>query len=237
MFNEFLYKPPMTKLTATQPAAGTKANPARAARTRQHIRTLLKRRGPQRADVLAEDLGLTAMAVRQHLYAMAEEGLVAAETAPQPVGRPAKLWGLTPAADAFFPDAHADLSVGLIDSLKRVLGAEAMDALLRDRADQQIAAYRRRIERFKSLKRRLEELAAARSEEGYMAEVESTPDGAGWLLVENHCPICQAAQACTGLCAMELEVFQRALGPEVTIERTDHILAGARRCAYRVTSR
>ena len=32
------------------------------------------------------------------------------------------------------------------------------------------------------------------------------------------------------------EVFREALGPEITVERTDHILAGARRCAYRITA-
>ncbi len=33
----------------------------------------------------------------------------------------------------------------------------------------------------------------------------------------------------------ELEVFQSVLGPEVKVERTDHIQAGARRCVYLVT--
>jgi predicted ArsR family transcriptional regulator len=57
------------------------------------------------------------------------------------------------------------------------------------------------------------------------------------LLIENHCPICAAARACTNLCAGELRVFQQVLGPGVTVERIDHILAGARRCAYRVKAR
>lgn len=43
-----------------------------------------------------------------------------------------------------------------------------------------------------------------------------------------------AARACSGLCASELEVFQAALGPDYTVTRTDHILTGARRCAYLV---
>jgi predicted ArsR family transcriptional regulator len=56
-------------------------------------------------------------------------------------------------------------------------------------------------------------------------------------LVENHCPICVAAAACTNLCAGELHVFQAVLGEDVAVERTDHILAGARRCAYRISKR
>ena len=66
-----------------------------------------------------------------------------------------------------------------------------------------------------------------------MASVTRDADGA-LLLVEDHCPICAAARSCQGLCASELEVFQEAMGDEVELTRTDHIIAGARRCAYRV---
>lgn len=66
-----------------------------------------------------------------------------------------------------------------------------------------------------------------------MAEVQKA--SGGYLLVENHCPVCSAAAACTNLCAMELEVFRKSLGRSFTVERIDHILAGARRCAYLVT--
>lgn len=68
-----------------------------------------------------------------------------------------------------------------------------------------------------------------------MAEVQPQADGS-FVLLERHCPICVAATACTGLCRNELEVFQEVLGPEVRIERTEHIVAGASRCAYRVSA-
>jgi predicted ArsR family transcriptional regulator len=68
-----------------------------------------------------------------------------------------------------------------------------------------------------------------------MADVKRGGDGE-LLLVENHCPICAAAASCTGLCAGELEVFQAVLGDDVAVTRTEHIVAGARRCAYRVAS-
>ena len=86
-----------------------------------------------------------------------------------------------------------------------------------------------------SLEARVARLAEIRTAEGYMADC--TPDpGGGFLLLENHCPICAAAAACQGFCRAELMVFRAVLGPDVTIERTDHILAGARRCAYRITA-
>ena len=70
-----------------------------------------------------------------------------------------------------------------------------------------------------------------RAKEGYMAQFEKNENG-DFLLVENHCPICAAATLCQGFCATELNTFQSVLGPNTKVERIDHILAGARRCAY-----
>ncbi len=60
-------------------------------------------------------------------------------------------------------------------------------------------------------------------------------DAGGFRLIENHCPICAAARVCQGFCRSELALFREVLGPGVAVERTEHLLAGGRRCAYRVT--
>ena len=75
---------------------------------------------------------------------------------------------------------------------------------------------------------------ALRSDEGYMAELERIP-GDGWLLAENHCPICAAARSCQGFCRHELNLFRELLGPGVAVERVEYLLSGGRRCAYRIT--
>ena len=202
-------------------------------RSRRRLIDLLKQDGPQDAAGLARRLGVSAMAVRQHLYDLEAEGLVTHEAEARPVGRPAKLWALTAAADRFFPDGHADFTVGLINSMKQAFGAEGLDKLLNVRAREQVAGYKARIDKQPSLPKKLQALAEIRTDEGYMAEV--TKANGGYLLVENHCPVCSAAAACTNLCALELEVFQKSLGGDVKVQRVDHILAGARRCAYLVT--
>ena len=207
--------------------------PPSEAPTRRAILDILKRQDPQDAAAIADQLGVSAMAVRQHLYALADQRLVTYEEAPRPVGRPAKLWRLTPEAGRFYPDGHADLTLDLIDAMKRAFGEEGLERLLAERSRRQVEAYREIVTAGQSLPKRLEALAEQRSAEGYMAEVRK--EGADYLLLEHHCPICSAATACTGLCAAELEVFQSVLGPDVEVERSDHILAGASRCAYRVT--
>ena len=45
-----------------------------------------------------------------------------------------------------------------------------------------------------------------------------------------------AARLCTGLCREELALFHRVLGKDIRVDRLSHILAGAGRCAYRVTT-
>lgn len=204
-------------------------------RTRRAIVNLLKQAGSVDSATLAARLGVSAMAVRQHLYALQSERLVTYTEEPRAIGRPAKLWQLTPAADKFFPDGYAELTLSLIQSVTEAFGAEGLERLLDVRSRQQVAAYQKQISASDSLQERLETLATLRTDEGYMVEVEALPDGS-FFLIENHCPICTAAVACTGLCGRELEIFQTVLGQAVTIERTEHLVVGDRRCVYRICS-
>ncbi len=207
---------------------------ATAVRTRRALVHLLKQEGPLDAQALAGHLHVSPMAVRQHLYALQEEQLVTYHEAPRPRGRPVKLWQLTPAADRLFPEAYAELTVSLLGSITKAFGKAGLERLLALRSRHQVAAYRAQMAGRNSLPQRLAALAAIRTDEGYMAEVQPQADGS-FMLLEKHCPICVAAAACTGLCGKELEVFQEVLGEDVMIERTEHIVAGARRCAYRVS--
>jgi predicted ArsR family transcriptional regulator len=203
-------------------------------RTRRAIVKLLKTDGPLDSAQLAARLSLTAMAVRQHLYALQREGLVAAEERAGPVGRPAKFWRLTREADRLFPEAYAELSVALLDAMQETFGADGLARVLDSRCARQRTDYARRIRPADPLEEKVAELARVRTEEGYMAEVRQEPDGS-FLLVENHCPICAAANVCQGFCSTELELFRSVLGPGVGVEREEHIVSGDRRCAYRVT--
>jgi predicted ArsR family transcriptional regulator len=203
-------------------------------RTRRAIVKILKMQGPLDSAQLADQLGLTPMAVRQHLYALQNEGHVESEERPVPIGRPAKHWRLTREADQLFPEAYAELNVSLIEALRDTFGEEGLDQVLVSRCAQQRKDYAERIRPTDSLEKKLKELARVRTEEGYMAEVGSEKDGS-YLFVENHCPICAAANSCQGFCSTELDLFRSVLGEGVVVERQEHIVSGDRRCAYRVT--
>lgn len=205
-------------------------------RTRARILEILKCEGPSEAAELARVVKVSAMAVRQHLYEMNEQSLVTFEEKSGRLGRPAKQWRLTAEADQYFPDAHQDLALNLVEGIRKTFGQEGIEKLLKVRAEGQIKEYKERVKNKGTLRGKLQELAEVRTEEGYMAAVCKVGES-DFLLVENHCPICSAARSCTGLCQAELNVFQTVLGENAVVERTEHILSGARRCAYRVSQR
>ena len=165
---------------------------------REAVLEILKRDGPISADSAAEKLGLTAMAVRQHLYRLEAAGEAAHALEARPRGRPVKLWRATPAADAHFADGHSALASDLILQMKRAFGDEGLDKLLKLRNADLEKNYRTKTDKVETLKAKLEALAKLRSAEGYMAAVEAQDDGS-FLLIENHCPICAVARACSGL--------------------------------------
>lgn len=206
-------------------------NPA----TRREILNHMKSHGPSLAADMAERFGLTPMAVRLHLYALEREGQVTSASEPSGRGRPAKRWRLTPAAEHAFPDAHKDLAIELLGAVRDAFGAEGIAKLMMKRAGEQLKRYKAAMKGTKTLKGRLSRLADMRNDEGYMATVER--DGKGWLLIENHCPICSAAQEAEEICTSELDIFKNALGPGCTVRRTEHIVSGNRRCAYKVAAR
>jgi predicted ArsR family transcriptional regulator len=198
----------------------------------ERLLAVIKRRGPQRAADLARVLRITSEAVRQHLLQLAQAGLVTAESRRRGVGRPSKLWSLTAAGHARFPDTHAELTVQLIEAVRETLGDKALEQIILGREAEIRRAYQAALDGARTLAKRVARLAEIRAREGYMAEWRK--DGDGFLLLENHCPICIAATACQGFCRSELKIFQDALGPDAAVERVEHVLAGARRCAYRI---
>ncbi|WP_439817648.1 helix-turn-helix transcriptional regulator [Zavarzinia sp. CC-PAN008] len=199
----------------------------------ERILFLLKTRGAQGAQALADALGLTAMAVRQHLGALAADGLVAHQDARQGVGRPRRTWTLTERGHARFPDNHSALTLDLIEAARAAFGEAGLERLIQERERRAEDGYRAAMAGDPDLAARVASLAALREREGYMARLEPLADGAV-LLVEDHCPICAAAQACQALCRSELALFRAVLGPGASVTRVDHVLAGARRCAYRI---
>lgn len=191
---------------------------------------LLKTQGELVASKLAPQLNITSMGVRQHLESMEKEGLVSHHFVSEGKGRPKKKWYLTKQAQSQFPDTHASLLVNLLGHMQNQLGEDAYENLIRLRENEMLTKYQEQLSKTDSLNLKLSKLAEIRSQEGYMAQV--VEESGRILFVENHCPICAAAEKCQQFCRSELSIFRQVLNCEV--ERVEYILEGARRCAYQI---
>ncbi|OWY26565.1 helix-turn-helix transcriptional regulator [Herbaspirillum robiniae] len=202
--------------------------------TPERILFRLKTRGPASTAELARELGMTSEAARQQVQKLVAEGLIAghqSSAAPR-AGRPRQDWDLTAAGHTRFPDTHAQLTVQLIGSIRQLFGEQGLEKLIGQREAEMRADYQRHCAGISSLPKKLEKLAEIRSAEGYMARVEK--DGKDWLLLEDHCPICAAAQSCQGFCRSELQLFREVVGDKAGVTREEHLPSGGRRCVYRI---
>ncbi|WP_293765991.1 metalloregulator ArsR/SmtB family transcription factor [uncultured Aquitalea sp.] len=193
---------------------------------------LLKTRGAMSAQQLAEALDMTAMGARKHLLALEEKGLLLSEERAEGVGRPARYWLLSDKGHARFPDRHADLALQLLGHVRERFGQQGVDDLIAAREAASFDQYAEVLAAQADVGGKVRALAALRTAEGYMAE--AAPQGSDWLLLENHCPICAAARECQGFCRSELALFQQLFQPLAEVRREEHLLAGARRCVYRI---
>ena len=204
---------------------------------RERVLFVLKTKGTQTAMQIAKQLGVTTMAVRQHIAVLQGEMLVDFTDERRKVGRPARVWRLTQKASDRFPDRHKELAVGMLQAIQSAFGEKGLDHLTEERTRQQAASYRARMPGpDASLEERVATLTRIRREEGYMAEWRRRPDGT-LELVENHCSIAEAARSCPKLCDCELSLFRVVLGDDASVDRMQHILSGDRCCGYRITER
>lgn len=193
----------------------------------------LKAEGALTASHIGRHLDMTAVGARQHLNRLCAAGLVTFEDQRQAVGRPKRLWSLSDQGHAHFDDRHRDLASELLAAIIVAHGDDGLASILAAREQQQLQRYRAALGDGGSLGERVQRLTDLRRIDGYMAECRQDDDG-NWLMTENHCPIAQAAKACSGLCGAELKLFQDVLGKYAAVTRVQHMLGGDRCCAYHI---
>ncbi len=203
-------------MTATRPVDAAPALPA----GRRAVLYALRRRGEASAEQIAEQLDMTVSGARQHLSALTRDGKR---------GRRPLVYAATAAADRLFPKAYGELTnelLGYVESSDPKL----LDELFAKRREQRITNARTRLATKRGLGAKVAELTRILDEDGYLATSENVSPGV-YRIVEHNCAIWAVAQRYGQACASELEFIRAAL-PDATVERIQHMVAGARHCAY-----
>jgi predicted ArsR family transcriptional regulator len=201
--------------------------------SQQEIVTLLRRRGAMTVEGLSRAIGISTVAVRQHLDVLEAERLVDSRTERRPIGRPRRLFHLTDAADDLFPKNYSGLAQMVLEHLESSGGAEQVEGFFCARRLHMQREMASRVEG-RDLEGRVAALAEIQDQAGYMAEWEKNEDGS-YTLREHNCAICKVARRFPQACANELQLIQDLTGAEVV--REQHLAAGDSTCAYRIRPR
>jgi predicted ArsR family transcriptional regulator len=215
---------------------------------RDRVFSAVLEHGPVSAATLADRLGVTPAAVRRHLEALADEGLIAARAAPTTGrrGRPARVFVATERGQGAAPGDYDGLAVSALEYLQENVG----DRAVQDFAEQRFAALEERYAPVVDAagpdpRERARALARELSADGFSASARTvavsplattaggTPVG-GVQLCQGHCPVHAVAARFPQLCEAETRAFSRMLG--VHVQRLATIANGAHVCTTFVPS-
>ena len=201
--------------------------------SRQRLLLLLRKQPGVTVAQLAREMEISGMGVRRHLAALAADGLVEQTPCTQAgPGRPPAGWRLTASGREMFPRRYDTLALDLLDDLS----PDELAGALARRNDKQVLQYEGTVGPCADLPEQVAEVARLRDLAGYQAEWTAGDEGA-LVLIENNCAIHRVAEHHPEVCAMELALLQRVLGPDVEVTRLAHAMAGDPVCAYCIRPR
>jgi predicted ArsR family transcriptional regulator len=201
-------------------------------KTSDRLLEYIKLNGPQAVNDLAKTFGMTNEGMRLQVLKLEEMGLIESESHSKGVGRPTILYQISAKGNHRFTDNHAKLTVQLLESVQELFGKESLELMMETKRKYDFERYEKALAQASDIETKLNLFTELRDKEGYMTKLEQ--DNEGWTFIENHCPICNAANHYDGFCRSEIENIRRLLGEKVEVERKDHSISGDRRCSYRI---
>jgi DeoR family suf operon transcriptional repressor len=190
----------------------------------------LKRAQPLTAQELAQRLRVSANAVRHHLKELQAAGLVTYDREQRGVGAPTYAYLLSPQGEAVFPKRYEETLTEFLDRLSSKQGREAAVGMLEDHFADLTQKLQQELGTA-APERRLEVVARAMSDAGYMAEVDERQGS--FRFAEHNCAIRAVAERYPEVCAAEAKFLQAVLA--ASVERKAHIVDGCNACEYAIT--
>lgn len=202
---------------------------------RADLLVALKKAQPLTAHELGDRFGLTANALRRHLKALQEDGLVRFRREVRGVGAPVYTFSLTAAGEALFPRGYVSVLARALDAVRASGGDSAVNQVLESEW-QQLADEAGPVLEGLPLAERVPLVAELLTSKGYMAEALEvfTPGEPPALTLRiNNCAMREIAERFPEACTAEAKFVERLLG--VPLVRGAHRLQGCGRCEYGVT--
>jgi DeoR family suf operon transcriptional repressor len=138
---------------------------------------------------------------------------------------------VTERADALFPKAYGELTNELLGYASEA-DSGLVDTLFERRRDERIRNATARLAKKRGLKAKVAELTRILDDDGYLATYEEAGPGV-FRIIEHNCAIWAVAQRYGQACTSEID-FIRTVLSGASVERVQHMVAGAPHCAYEV---
>jgi predicted ArsR family transcriptional regulator len=206
-------------------------------RTRDRVLQAISERGPITAAALAEELGLTAAAVRRHLENLVELDLVSgreAATGHRGRGRPARAYVLSEAGHQALESDYDHLATEALRFLAAEAGEDAVTRFVQQRIGELEERYAAELAAAgEDREARTTALVRALTRDGFAASARPVGQAGtaspltGIQLCQGHCPVQHAAREFPQFCDAETDAFSRLLGVHVqrlaTLAHGDHV--------------
>jgi DeoR family transcriptional regulator, suf operon transcriptional repressor len=188
----------------------------------------IKKSQPIGAKELGTMFGVTTNALRRHLDALEEDGVVARRAEARGVGAPVHLYSLTSDGEGLFPQAAADALGAMLDAVAKAGVSDEVVGVFRRRWEA-LALQAKPLMAGLTFTERAQLVAELLSAEGYLAEVVSA-GGERIVIKEHHCAVRAVAERFPELCEAEQRFLEDLLGTPV--ERQARVLDGCNHCAF-----
>ncbi len=176
----------------------------------------LKEDGGKAVTELAEGVGASYMAVKQHCEELQRLGYLDRTRIPRSeVGRPEIFYSLSAKADALFPQAGVDFTLALLEELKGLMGESMPDKLLFQYFQKCQSKWQLALAKAPTLQEKVMKLAGLREQQG--GQVIGRAGEQGELILEEvHNPLHRVFEQYPRAVAMELRMIEQLLGARVT---------------------
>lgn len=194
------------------------------------LKALLRSKGGLTVVELAERLGITSNAVRQHLAALENEGLVTHGESRPSGGRPEQLYVLTAAGQELFPRHYSWFAQLVVESIRQEAGPEA----LRERLEGMGVGVARQLlgqnAGLADRRQRVERLAGIMEELGYETR---QPDSAGAdpVIEADNCVFHKLAMDDPDICRFDLALL--ATFTDSAVDHQECMAKGGNVCRFR----
>jgi len=186
--------------------------------TRMEVLELLRRKGRSSAETIANDLGVTPNAVRQHLTNLERDGLVVSQPERSGRGRPSLLFVLTERAVSVFPKRYGQLATMVLQEVQEMGGPEALDEVFARVAARHANAIERDLHGLE-FDEKLRRVVAWIGRAGTLVEQSESPEGV--KITIHNCPFRNTALKFPQVCTITPQLISRLT--EAAISQADSI--------------